>query len=591
MRVFIFIFDILKKYPFYITATILLLILVNLIDAAAIFSIVPIVDFLIKSDLQHTSMITQKVMMMMTYVGLPTTLGSLLAVFLILNVLRSTIQTFSMYLLLKTKYAMERDIYLGIFEDFFNARWYFFTSSEQGTLLNTLIREIEVLGNAFGAMGNVFVSLFQALLYFGVPFYISWQVTSVSILTAVLFSLPFMFLGKMSYRFGRLNIQTANRINQVIQESFSSAKIILGFANQYKSTEALRHAFDGHRDATIKSQTLDVAIPLMYYPLGVLMLIITVFVGQSLSLTLAELSVLVYSLFRIIPTVGQIIAKKNAIDNFFPSYEQIVRLRDRAKQLKQPTGNRMFVGFDKEIKINNLCFAYPGNEQILANLNICIPKGKMIAFVGESGGGKSTLIDLIMGFNEPLKGQITIDEIPLRDFDIKSYRRRIGYVPQDSILFNMSITDNLLWANETASTEEIEQACRQAHAHEFIKEFPDSYNTIVGDRGVRLSGGQVQRIAIARAILRNPELLILDEATSSLDSASEKLIQQAIDTISRQTTTIVIAHRLSTIVNADYIYVLKNGKIVEEGTYQQLINSEGVFSNMANMQLLYPDND
>ena len=209
-----------------------------------------------------------------------------------------------------------------------------------------------------------------------------------------------------------------------------------------------------------------------------------------------------------------------------------------------------------------------------------IPRGKMVAIVGRSGSGKSTLVDIIIGFNEPLDGQIYVDGTPLHEFEINSYRKRIGYVPQESILFNMTIYENLLWAKEDATREEIREACIIANAAEFIEQFPKGYDTFVGDRGVRLSGGQIQRVALARAVLRNPDILILDEATSSLDSESERLIQLSIEAIAKKMTVIVIAHRLSTIAKADYIYVLEDGRIVEEGEYSQLVKNDGSFSQM-----------
>jgi ABC-type multidrug transport system fused ATPase/permease subunit len=254
--------------------------------------------------------------------------------------------------------------------------------------------------------------------------------------------------------------------------------------------------------------------------------------------------------------------------------------------MNQKSGQRLFQGFNQEIAIRNLVFAYPGHKPVLSDINIVIPKGKMIALVGKSGAGKSTLIDMIMGFNEPISGQITLDGIPLEEFEIHSYRKRLGYVPQESILFNLTIKDNLLWANSSATDAEIKQACRQANADEFIENFPAGYATLVGDRGVRLSGGQIQRIALARSILRKPDILILDEATSSLDTHSERLIQQAIDGIAKETTVIIIAHRLSTVVNADYIYVIKDGRVIEEGSYARLIQENGEFRSMLQLQAL-----
>jgi len=210
----------------------------------------------------------------------------------------------------------------------------------------------------------------------------------------------------------------------------------------------------------------------------------------------------------------------------------------------------------------------------------------MVAIVGESGAGKSTLIDVFMGFIEPLSGEIMVDGVSLNNYDILSYRRRIGYVPQESVLFNGSIIDNLRWAKKNASKDEITVACRLANADVFIDSFPDGYDTIIGDRGIRLSGGQAQRVSLARAIIRKPALLVLDEATSSLDSQSEHQIQKAIEKIAQETTILVVAHRLSTIKNSDHIYVLSGGRIVEEGVFTELNAKNSYFAKMIEAQLL-----
>jgi len=220
----------------------------------------------------------------------------------------------------------------------------------------------------------------------------------------------------------------------------------------------------------------------------------------------------------------------------------------------------------------------------LNDINITIKKGKMTAIVGESGSGKSTLIDLLIGFYEPDKGVILADKKSLQEFDIYSFRQHIGYVPQDTVLFNDTVKNNLLWSNEKAKEMEIVEACKLANADEFIMNLSDGYDTVVGERGVKLSGGERQRIALARALLRIPELLILDEATSALDSRSELLIKSAIENIAHKTTLVVIAHRLSTIINADSIYVLQKGCMVEQGKYQELMSKGGIFKDMARHQ-------
>lgn len=586
MKFLIFINEIFRKFPFLLIANIVLLIAVTLFGTCSLLIISPVIDFLVHPDLVGISPLTAKAITMLEYFSLPVTLGSWLIIFISFIILSSICYIYARYTIFKTKYAVLQDMMAGTFKDFFNARWYFFSSGKQGVLLNTFTRELNVVGDAFGGIALFFASILQMIFFLSVPFYISWQVTAISLGVAILFALPFMLVGKISYKLGILNTTTANRLISVIHENFSLAKVVLGFGNQHKAIDNLNTAFNDHRCVTIKSQILNIAIPTLYRPLGVVMIVIALFFARRFGIPLSEIMVLLLSLFQVALSIGHMAGQKNALENFFPSYEQIKALRQRAKELKQKSGSRQFEGFKHGLFIKDLSFAYPGQEPVLTDINVSIYKGKMVALVGESGVGKSTFIDIIMGFHQPATGQVLFDDIPLPDFDISSYRQRIGYVPQDSILFNTTIKDNLLWTHESATGTEIMQACRQANAEEFIKQLPEGYDTIVGDRGVRLSGGQVQRLALARAILRKPELLILDEATSSLDTYSERLIQQAIESIAKETTVIVIAHRLSTIVNADYIYTLKNGRIIEEGTYSELIQVNNHFNRMVKLQAL-----
>ncbi|MCX5695191.1 MAG: ABC transporter ATP-binding protein [Candidatus Omnitrophica bacterium] len=560
--------------------------MVSLFSALSLFTISPLIDFLTNPDLRNISPLTQKAVNILKILGLPVTLTSWLVVFLIFITLVSVFQAFAQWSIIKTKFAVLRDIMLGTFKDFFNARWYFFSSGKQGDLLNTFTREITVVGDAFGAMALFFADILQLIFFLVVPFCISWQVTSISLGVALLFTLPFLLLSKIGYRLGTLNTSTANHLISVIQENLSLAKVVLGFGNQQNSVKNLDKAFDAHLRVTVKSQMLNLGIPIFYRPFGMLMLVIALFTARRFSVPLSETAVLLLALLQIAVTIGEITMRKNSLENFFPSYEQIKKLREQAIKLKQESGTRQFKGFDRELIIERLSFTYSGKKPVLVDINVRIPKGRMVAFVGQSGAGKSTFIDMIMGFHQPTAGSILFDGIPLHDFDIHSYRSNVGYVPQDSVLFNMSIRDNMLWAYSLATDKDISVACQQANADEFIRQLPEGYSTLVGDRGIRLSGGQVQRLALARAILRKPSLLILDEATSSLDTYSERLIQQAIENIAKETTVIVIAHRLSTITNADYIYVLKDGRLVEEGGYSELIQMNGCFSSMVRQQAL-----
>jgi len=586
MKAFVFIKEIFKKFPRLITVTILLLFFSSFIETITLLTVGPLVDFLVNPTLQNVSSLTQKMMKIMEFMRIPVALKSYLIIFVIFVIFSSVFRIFVERTILRTKYALIRDILLGTFRDFFNARWHFFSSTKQGVLLNTFNRELNTVGSAFGAIALFFVNLIKLIFYIAIPFYLSWRVTLIGLFTALLLSWPFFLLGKICYRLGKLNISTTNRISTIIHESITLAKVVLGFGNQHKCIDNLADAYDDHQRITIKSQTIDVAIPTLYRPLGAVVIAVCLFSARKFGVPLSEVAVLLLAMLQSVVSIGGLIARKNALETFFPSYEQIKNLRHHAKELEQKSGSRVFNGFNKEIGIKSASFAYPGHSPVLKNINLHIPKGKMVAIVGASGAGKSTLIDIIMGFNKPASGLVAVDDIPLFDFDINSYRRRIGYVPQDSILFNMSIRDNLSWADEEATDEDIRHACQLAYADEFIEKFPSGYNTLVGDRGIRLSGGQLQRVALARAILRRPQLLILDEATSSLDSHSERLIQHAVEDIAKETTIIVIAHRLSTITNADYIYVFSEGEIVEEGVYSELTQAKGHFEGMIKLQLL-----
>lgn len=587
MKDLAFVGELFRKFPRLLTLSTLLVLGEGLIGSVAIVSIAPVIDLFVSGDLQKASSITRLAAGMMQSLGLPVSLGSFLIVSVLFQCLKSGFTIVARYCLLRTKYAVLRHLMLGTFEDFFHARWIFFSSHEQGTMLNTFTREMAIVGDAFGAMALFFASALQLSCYLAVPLFLSWQVTSLSLATGLLFALPLLLLGKATYRLGKLNTSTANAVSTVLQEHLSMAKVVLGFGNQRTGLGHLARAFDSHRRVTLKSQTLLAATPLMYEPVGVLVLFVALLAAQSFTMPLSEIAVLLWALRSCVPLIGALTVQKNSLASFFPSYEQITHLRQRAKSLRQYSGHLPFRGFERGVEIESLTFGYPGHEPILVDINLRIPKGTLVALVGESGAGKSTLLDAVMGFHEPATGRIMIDGVLLQQFDINSYRRRIGYVPQESVLFNASIRDNLLWANEAATETDIREACRQANADEFIRSFPEGYETVVGDRGVRLSGGQVQRVALARAILRRPELLILDEATSALDSHSERLIQRAMERIAHHTTLIVIAHRLSTIVNADYIYVLKQGRIIEEGTYAELIRQEGELARMAQLQALH----
>lgn len=586
MKSLTFLRTLFRRFPGLLAGSAALLILEAFFGVLAVFSLAPLIDLGISADLQQRSAITRQAAEWLRAVGLPVSLGGMVVAYLLIQGLKSGFSILSRHVMLRTKYAVLRGLIIGTFEEFFQARWLFFSSQKQGMLLNTFLREFDSVGEAFWAMALFCAHVSQLVLYLAVACFLSWQVTSLSMVMAAVLVLPLVLLGRVSYRYGQRNTATGNQIGSVVQESLGMARVILGFGNQQKSIQDLERAFDAHRQVTVPSQTLKAGMPLIFEPFAMLVLAVALLTARRLAIPLSEVAVLLWALRCGIPLVGSVTTQRNLMAHLLPSYEQITSLRERARALRQPSGTRVFTDFQGELVMEHVTVAYPGHEPSLLDVSLRIPKGHMIAVVGESGSGKSTLIDTIMGFHTPLAGRVTIDGVALGEFDITSYRKRIGYVPQDSVLFNTTIRENLRWADPAATDEEIKAACRAASADEFIEQFRDGYDTVVGDRGVRLSGGQCQRVALARAILRKPELLILDEATSALDTQSERLIQQAIERVAKDTTVIVVAHRLSTIVKADYVYVVSRGRVIEEGSYDVLVRRQGHFSRMTQLQAL-----
>lgn len=266
----------------------------------------------------------------------------------------------------------------------------------------------------------------------------------------------------------------------------------------------------------------------------------------------------------------------------------IFDLLDRVPEINTNEGIGLTLPhIDGKVTFQNVTFAYPtrSDTKVLRKLNLVINKGQSVALVGPSGSGKSTVIQLLERFYDPLRGTVMIDDIDIKDFDLKWFRRNVGLVSQEPTLFTGTISENILFGNPDATIEEVEKAAKLANAYDFIMQQPNGFNTLVGEKGAQLSGGQKQRIAIARAVLKNPKILLLDEATSALDTESERLVQNALDNLMQGRTTIIIAHRLSTIRNCNVICVMMNGKIVEQGTHDQLLELNGVYTSLASKQL------
>ncbi|MBF0558800.1 MAG: ABC transporter ATP-binding protein [Nitrospirae bacterium] len=577
--------EFLAGYPRHFGLLFLLVVVEGAVAAMSVLAIVPMADFLIDPSLVKPGRITQVVLAGIAALGWTPNFWLLGLLFAATNLLKGTLEVAIRYSILRIKYAVVRGLFGDALVAFFKARWEFFSGSEQGRLLNTMNKELNIIGDTLGHLATMFAQVIQLGIYLAVPLLMNARLTLIALGLTALFGMPFMLLHRVSYRLGKRNTETANIEMGVLSEILGAAHLILGFGRQAQERDRYLSAFDQHVHVTLRSQTLGTAVTSFFKPLTMLAAVVAMGFAVQQHARISELAAVMWSLLASMPIIASLLQGNMTIINFLPSYEQLVSLRKKAAELEEVEGKRIFKRLEHGIELKAVNFTYPGRIQTLTNVNLNIRKGQMTALVGESGSGKSTVTDLILGLQIPEKGQVLIDGVPLGDWKQNSFRERIGYVPQDPLLFHASIRDNLLWSFAQAKEDDLWTALHLANADDFVKELPQDIDTIVGDRGIRLSGGQRQRIALARALLRKPELLILDEATSSLDSESERLIQKSIEHVAKDTTMLVVAHRLSTIAKADQVYVLKQGRVVEEGAFGVLSTRPGgVLSAMISAQ-------
>ncbi|HEY9880937.1 MAG TPA: ABC transporter ATP-binding protein [Leptolyngbyaceae cyanobacterium] len=448
------------------------------------------------------------------------------------------------------------------------------------------------VGRAVGSVGttvSLICTLINILFLICILMAISWKLT---ILSAVFLSGVVLLNRQVitsSKRHGKALADASREYSIHILEVINGIRLIKATTGEQREYEKLKSLVDNRENAALKSQVNFAFIGPLNEVSSILALVVIVLAGRAIfndaAISTTVLLTFLFVLSRLIPFISNLNTARSQLANSTASVDFVHDFLRKDNKSFMRNGRTPYFGLKQGIQFENISFQYPGNSNwVLSNVTLQLPKGKTLALVGTSGAGKSTLSELLPRFYDPTLGRITIDGVDLREFDIKTLRRRMGIVSQETFLFNASVRENIAYAYPDATDDDVIQAARRANAYEFIMNLPNGFDTFIGDRGVLLSGGQRQRLAIARALLQDPDILILDEATSALDTVSEQVVQQAIDELSRDRTVLVIAHRLSTIRNADQIVVLENGQVVESGTHTTLVQSNGTYARLHNTQ-------
>ena len=465
----------------------------------------------------------------------------------------------------------------------------FFSEERKGDIIARMTGDVgEIESSIMSSLDMLFKNPILIISYFTALIFISWQLTLFTLVFVPIFG---WFMGYVGRKLKRKSIAAqslwSDTMSQV-EETLGGLRIIKAFCAEDKMNKRFDGINSEYRDSiqrvNIRQQ---MAHPMSEF-LGTVLIIIVLWVGGILVLDQKILSgpTFIYylvMLYSIINPLKDFSKASYNIPKGLASMERVDKILKAENTIKEPANPKHIASFEHQIEFRHVSFRY-GEQWVLKDINLVIEKGKTVALVGQSGSGKSTLVDLIPRYYDVQEGEVLIDGINVKDLGIHDLRQLIGNVNQEAILFNDSFYGNITFGVDSATREQVEQAAHIANAHEFIMQTEHGYDTNIGDRGGRLSGGQRQRVSIARAILKNPPILILDEATSALDTESERLVQDALERLMKTRTTVAIAHRLSTIKNADEICVLHEGEIVERGTHEELLEKGGYYRKLHEMQ-------
>ena len=555
------------------------------IQSTAVFSFIPLVDILLNQDPINQSGITRFFGEIFNRYDLPVSVFSFGILFLAMTFLKSLFLLFETYIRSKLIFKIIKDLTIDQFNSFLNTSWRFYSDKDFGLISNTMTKETEKVTIGFESIAALIAGTLTILFYLGILFFLSVQLTVMVVILACLILVPISLISdKFVYYLRREHTSASNFLQSSILNSLNAIKLIIGYNKRKETATLIVPAIETVANTSLKFTLIRFFFTLINEPLVIILALSTILLGQGyLDIPVAELVVFLFVVNRTAVLASTLIANNNGFVAAIPSFEQIYALKNEAVSSQENQNPKIIERFNKEISISQLDFSYE-EHQTLKNISISIQKGKMTSIVGPSGSGKSTLIDILMGYYKIKDGSISIDGTAFEKINLNSWRDLIGYIPQQPFLFNASIRANISWANPKIKNEDIISACKLAHVHDFVMDMKDGYETIVGERGMKLSGGQAQRICLARAIASQPEILILDEATSSLDSNSESLIQESIESLQGDITIISVAHRLSTIVNSNHIYFLEEGCLIEDGTFEDLMMKKGKFYAAAKLQ-------
>jgi ATP-binding cassette, subfamily B, bacterial MsbA len=602
MKEYVRLLKLIKPYKWHLVLSFILILLFSVTNAISIYLSIPLLKTLFTSSQTDLGMLPaanffDKLRNMLDsyifssgdkYVSLVKVCILLLSSYLLKNIFLFSQSILTQYVEKKLLTDLRRKLY----HKFNSLSLRYFNDRKSGDIISRFITDVNSIQNTvYVTFTDLIKQPVMIITFVTMAFFISWKLTLISLITVPLSVLLIIYIGRKLKKYGLRVQEKLSEFTSVISENIYGSKIIRAFQMEdfenRRFEKKLLEYFRSLMKGAFYSNLTKPITEIISVILGVFIIWYAgreIFAGSVLKPE--EFIGFLLIIFQLMPPIKDFSAVANRIQESYAAASRIFEVMDTKSDVEEPVSPAVVNGFSSGIEFNNVSFSYNDNENIvLDNINLKIEKNERLAIVGLSGVGKSTLVDLLPRFYDVTSGSIFLDSNNIKNLSLKDLRKQFGIVTQEIILFNDSIRRNIACGDDTIPIEFIIEAAKSANAHEFIEQTENGYDTVIGDRGIRLSGGQRQRIAIARAILKNAPIMILDEATSSLDTESESLIQEAIETLMKDRTSIIIAHRLSTIKSSDRIVVLENGTIKETGTHDELIaNNDSLYRKLYEMQ-------
>ena len=514
-------------------------------------------------------------------------------IFGVVTLLKTSCYFASSAVMVPLRTGIVRDIRTMVYNKLLSLPMGFFNKQKKGDIIARMSGDVNEIENSIiSSLDMLIKNPILIICYFSALIFLSWELTLFTLTVVPVMAWGMSAIGK---KLKRKSLEAQEKWSETmaqLDETLGGLRVIKAFIAEDKMKERFTETANQYRKASAKVAVRQASAHPVSELLGSLMIMVVLWFGGTLILSEKapiDASTFIYYmtiLYSVLAPLKEFSKASYNIPKGLASMERVDKIMNAVNDITEPAQPATLKGFNEEIRFQGVSFSYEEGKEVLHSIDLTVPKGKTVALVGQSGSGKSTLVDLIPRYYDVSEGSITLDGTDIRDFRVKDLRSLIGNVNQEAILFNDTIFNNIAFGVEGATMDQVVAAAKIANAHDFIMEKEDGYFTNIGDRGGKLSGGQRQRISIARAILKNPPILILDEATSALDTESEKIVQEALDRLTSTRTTIAIAHRLSTIKNADEICVMHEGKIVERGRHEELLALDGYYKKLNDMQAL-----